>query len=178
MDSRLDPIIPIPLITWSGSILFRSDIHPLYFPCLFLISFFSKKEERQENYLRVLISNFFCDSILFIKARDHLIFPVASMTGSIKMVLGSVSTLGRSATYNITKITVYVKSWFAFIEVLSFVLPVSFLVYTFSYHSPIFLLLIRGKNKRRFKEGTGNKIWILSLLYLFMYFPLFSFEKI
>lgn len=88
------------------------------------------------------------------------------------MVLGSVSTRGRSATHSIAGITVYVKSRFISIRVTSFVLPVSFLVYTFSYHFPILSLLIRRKIKEGLRKVQGTKFGSICLCisYIFPFY--------
>ena len=148
------------------------------FPAFSLFLSFLKKEEGQENKLEIFIPSFFCNSIPFIKTRNHLIFPAASLQEVLKWSLGSVSTRGRSATYNIAEITVYVKSWFTFIGVFSFVLPVSFLAYTFSCHFPILSLLIRRKEKEDLRKKQGTEFGSILFVHILCLSVLFSFEKI
>ena len=156
MDSRLDPVISISLVTCSGPILHNLVL--MYLPCLFLISFFSKKkEEGQENKLEISTPSFSCNSIPFIKTRDHPIFPAASNTGSIKMVLGSVSTLGRSATYIITRITVCIKCQFLIKLAFHCSSFLSSFLHFVSYHFPILFLFIRRKKKEDIRKKQGMK---------------------
>lgn len=128
--------------------------------------------------MEISIPSFFCNSIPFIKTRNHLIFPAASLQEVSKWSLGSVSTLGRSATYIITRITVCIKCQF----LIKLVFPCSsyfILLLVFCFLTTFLsFLFYKEKIKEGLRKVQGTKSGSLHFCISLCNSPLFSFEKI